>query len=269
MKEPDGSRKDKAKNKPPAELKSLEKALQLLESFGDQTPELSATDLANRLSIPRVSVYRFLRVLMDHSLIDQNEKTKKYRLGIKVFELGSSMMKNFPFREIAFPMIMELSKRSGETVHLGVLDHGQVVSIEGVESGQSLRISLPIGKRVSLHSTGIGKAILAFLTDQEIQQVIKQRGLPRFTNNTITDAEHLMKEILLIRRRGYAVDDEENEPGVRCVAAPIFDASRRVIASISISGPSVRIHHGKIPELSAMVIKTSRNISKALGYSLK
>ena len=256
----------KMKIKPTAKLKSHEKALQLLESFGSENPELSVTDLAEKLSLPRVSVYRFLKALMGHSLISQNKQTKKYRLGIKVFELGSTMMKNFPFREISFPLIMELSKRSGETVHLGVFDNWQVVSIEGVESDQSLRISLPVGKRVCLHSTGIGKAILAFLTEHEIQEVIKQRGLPKFTNNTITDPNQLMKEVLLIRHRGYAVDDEENEPGIRCVAAPTFDSNRRVIASISISGPSVRIPHGKISELSSMVIKTSQNISKALGY---
>ena len=254
------------KEKLDGSLKSVRKALQIFELFTIDTPELSVSELVKKLSMPKVSVYRFLRVLMNHSFISQNKNTKKYRLGLKVFELGSVMMKNFPLKEVAFPLIMELSKQSGETVHLGVLDNWQVVSIEGVESGQTLRISLPIGKRVPLHSTGIGKAILASLTDEEIQEVIRQRGLPKFTANTIVDAGQLMKEVLLIRNRGFAIDDEENEPGIRCVAAPIFDSNRRVLASISISGPSVRILPTRIPELSSMVMNTSRKISKALGY---
>jgi DNA-binding IclR family transcriptional regulator len=245
-------------------LKSVRKALQIFESFTIDTPELSISDLVRKLSMPKVSVYRFLRVLMKSSFISQDRRTKKYRLGIKIFELGSIVLRIFDLREVAFPLIVELSKRSGETVHLGVLDNQQVVSIEGVESGQSLRISLPVGKRVYLHSTGIGKAILAFLSDQEIKEIIRQKGLPRFTNNTIVDPTLLMKEIQLIRKRGYAIDNEENEHGIRCVAAPIFDASKQVIASISISGPSVRIPHSRIPELSSMVIGTTQRISKAL-----
>jgi DNA-binding IclR family transcriptional regulator len=257
------------KEKLDGSLKSVRKALQIFELFTIDTPELSISDLVRKLSMPKVSVYRFLRVLMKSSFISQDRQTKKYRLSIKIFELGSIVLRNFDLREVAFPLIVELSKRSGETAHLGVLDNQQVISIEGVESDQSLRISLPIGKRVYLHSTGIGKAILAFLTDQEIQEIIRQKGLPRFTNNTIVDPNPLMKEIQLIRKRGYAIDNEENEHGIRCVAAPIFDVNKQVVASISISGPSVRIPHTRISELSSMVIETSQKISKAHGVSLK
>jgi len=257
------------KEKSDGSLKSVRKALQIFELFTMDTPELSISELVKKLSMPKVSVYRFLRVLMKSSFISQDKQTKKYRLGIKIFELGSIVLRNFDLREVAFPLIVELSKRSGETVHLGVLDNQQVVSIEGVESDQSLRISLPIGKRVYLHSTGIGKAILAFLPEQEVKEIARQKGLPQFTNNTIVHMDQLMKEIQLIQRRGYAIDNEENEPGIRCVAAPIFDVNKRVIASISISGPSVRIPHSRIPELSSMVIETSQKISKAYGVSVK
>jgi DNA-binding IclR family transcriptional regulator len=257
------------KEKLDGSLKSVRKALQIFELFTTDTPELSISDLVRKLSMPKVSVYRFLRVLMKSSFISQDRQTKKYRLGIKIFELGSIVLRNFDLREVAFPLIVELSKRSGETVHLGVLDNQQVISIEGVESDQSLRISLPIGKRVYLHSTGIGKAILAFLPEQEVKEIVRQKGLPRFTNNTIIHFDQLMKEIQFIKKRGYAIDNEENEPGIRCVAAPILDVNKQVMASISISGPSVRIPHSRIPELSSMVIETSQKISKAHGVSLK
>jgi DNA-binding IclR family transcriptional regulator len=257
------------KRKTRGNLKSVEKAIRLLDCFGLDTPELSIADLVEKLAMPKVSVYRFLRVLKSTGFIAQDQQNKKYHLGLKIFELGSIVLRQFPLREVAFPLISELSKRSGETVHLGVLDNQQVVSIEGVESDQSLRISLPIGKRVYLHSTGIGKAILAFLPDSEIERIIAQKGLPKFTPNTIVDREQLMKEILLIRSRGYAIDDEENEPEIRCVAAPVFGSNKRVLASISISGPSVRIQRARVPELSSMVIETSRRISKALGYNAR
>ena len=257
------------KEKLDGSLKSVRKALQIFELFTIDTPELSISDLVRKLSMPKVSVYRFLRVLMKSSFITQDRQTKKYRLGIKIFELGSIVLRNFDLREVAFPLIVELSKRSGETVHLGVLDNQQVVSIEGVESDQSLRISLPVGKRVYLHSTGIGKAILAFLPEQEVKEIVRQKRLPRFTNNTIIHFEQLMKEIQLIKKRGYAIDNEENEPGIRCIAAPIFDVNKQVMASISISGPSVRIPHSRIAELSSMVTETSQKISKAHGVPLK
>jgi DNA-binding IclR family transcriptional regulator len=248
-------------------LKSVEKALQILEAFNISHPELSVSELEDILSLPRVSIYRFLRVLLKRGFIMQNPQTRKYRLGIKVFELGSLVLKDMELRKVAFPLIEELSRKSGETVHLGVLDGHRAVSIEGAESGgYSLRISLPIGKRVYLHSTGIGKAILAFLADDEIDEIIDEQGLPRFMANTITEPRVLKKEIKRIRERGYAIDNEENEPGVCCVAAPILDSSRHVIASVSISGPSVRITGERIPTLADMVIETSQQISRALGY---
>ena len=248
------------------QLKSVGKALQILEAFNIDRSELSVAELENILSLPKVSIYRFLRILVKRGFIAQNPQTRKYRLGIKVFELGSLVLKDMELRKVAFPLIEGLSQNSGETVHLGVLDRHQVVSIEGTESGYSLRISLPLGKRVYLHSTGIGKAILAFLEDGEIDEIIEKQGLPSFMPNTITDLISLKKEIQIIRKRGYAVDNEENEPGVCCVAAPILDSSNHVIASISISGPTVRITGKNIPNLAKMVIETSRRISTALGY---
>jgi DNA-binding IclR family transcriptional regulator len=250
-------------------LKSVEKALRIIESFDLDRPEISVSEFVESLSIPKVSVYRFLRVLTKNGFISHNKQTKKYRLGLKIFELGSIVLKNFDFREVAFPIITELSNRSGETVHLGVLDNQQVVSIESVESNQTLRISMPVGKRVYLHSTGVGKAILASLNDEEIKEVVRQKGLPRFTNNTIVVADQLLKEIQAIRARGYAIDNEENEPGVRCIAAPVVDPNQRFIASISVSGPSVRVSRKRIPELSHMAIEASRKITEALKLTTK
>lgn len=247
-------------------LKSVEKALQILEAFDITHPELSVSELEEILSLPKVSIYRFVRVLLKRGFLMQNPETRKYRLGIKVFELGSLVLKDMELRKVAFPLIEELSRKSGETVHLGVLDGHEAVSIEGAESGYSLRTSLPIGKRVYLHSTGIGKAIFAFLSEEERAAIVKDKGLPRLTEQTITDPDVLQQELDKIQSEGYAIDNEENESGIRCVAAPILDSSQHVIASVSISGPTIRITHEKVPELANMVVKTCRQISQALGY---
>lgn len=247
-------------------LKSVERALQILEAFTLEQSELSAAEIAQRTSLPKGSIYRFLKILLNKGFLTRDPRSGKYRLGIKVFELGSIVWKGMSLRQVALPIMEELSRWSGETVHLGVLDGHEVVSIEGAESDQSLRIALPVGKRVCLHSTGIGKAILAFLSDEEIEEIIEQKGLPTFTPNTISTREALWREIKNIRKRGYAVDNEENEPGIRCVAAPIRDYSGKVIASMSISGPSLRITDEKIPLFAQKVIEACKKVSSSLGY---
>lgn len=250
-------------------LKSVERALQILEAFTLDDHELSAMELAQKTSLPKGSIYRFLKILVNKGFLSRDSQSGKYRLGIRVFELGSIVWKGMSLRQVALPLMEQLSRWSGETVHLGVRDGYEVVSIEGTESDQSLRIALPVGKRVCLHSTGIGKAILAFLADQEIEEIIEKKGLLAFTPNTISNREALWQEIRNIRKKGYAVDNEENEPGIRCVAAPIRDHSGKVIASMSISGPSMRITDEKIPLFAQKAIETCRQISRNLGYMEK
>lgn len=250
------------------DLKSVERTLSLLEAFSLECPELTAAELAKKAGLPQSSVYRFIRALVNKGFLVRSGSGKnKYRLGIKIFELGSIVWKSMNLRDIVIPLMDELSNWSGETVHLGVLDGNEVVSIESSESSQSLRMASLIGKRVCLHSTGIGKAILAFLPDEMIERIIKEKGLPVFTPNTIRDRDSLWKEIQTIRKQGYAVDNEENEIGVRCVAAPIRDHSGQVIASLSISGPASRITEEKIPSFAQKVIEVCQKISKQLGYN--
>lgn len=247
-------------------IKTVERVLQILETFSLDKPEYTAYELAQKVGIPQSTIYRFLRILVRKGFLEQDQITKKFHLGIRVFELGSIVLKSMKLPKIALPFIEELSNKSGETVHLGILDGYEVVSIESIESQYSLRIANPIGKRCCLHSTGIGKAILAFLPDEKVLEVVKNRGLPKFTPNTITDIGTLRRELSLVRERGYAVDNQENELGIRCVAAPIRDYTGKVVASISISGPIIRITDEKIPEFAKLVIEVSSKISELLGY---
>jgi IclR family KDG regulon transcriptional repressor len=207
--------------------------------------------------------------LAEKGFVIKDSKTDKYKLGIKFFELGSIVIKNMDLRKIAHPYIEELSKEFNETVHLGVLDKGRVVSIEREESDTGLCSHIEIGKRTPLHCTAVGKAIMSYLSENEINLIIKEKGLEKFTENTITNKEGLENELKKIREQGYAVDNIEHEEGVRCVAGPIRDYSGKVIASMSISGPAFRINESNIPIIAKKIKEYCNSISKEMGYNFK
>jgi len=181
--------------------------------------------------------------------------------------MGSIVIKNMDLRKIAHLYIEELSKEFNETVHLGVLDKGRVVSIEGEESDKSLCSNIEIGKRTPLHCTAIGKAIMAYLSENEINFTIREKGLEKFTENTVTTKKELENEFKKIREQGFAVDNMEHEEGVQCVAGPIRDYTGKVIASMSISGPAFRINENDIPIIAKKVKEYCDCISEEMGYT--
>jgi IclR family KDG regulon transcriptional repressor len=189
-------------------------------------------------------------------------------LGMRIFELGSVVANTFDLRDIALSYLHKLSEQTGETVHLGVLTETDIMSIEAVNGQSTLKSTILIGKRTPLYCTSVGKAILAFQPPQIQNEIIDKTNFIKFTENTIVDREALIAELKLTYQRGYAVDDMEHEIGVRCIAAPIWDASGHVVASLSVSGPSIRINEVKIPELAQLVIRTTGEISKELGAKI-
>jgi DNA-binding IclR family transcriptional regulator len=203
--------------------------------------------------------------LAERGYFKKDSKTDKYKLGIKFFELGSVVIKNMDLRKIAHPYIEKLSKEFNETVHLGILDKGRVVSIEREESDKSLCSHIEIGRRAPLHCTAVGKAIMSYLSENEINLIIKEKGLEKYTENTITNKEKLEEEFKKIRKQGYAVDNIEHEEGVRCVAGPIRDYNGKVIASMSISGPAFRIDESNIPNIAKKVKEYCDCISEEMG----
>jgi DNA-binding IclR family transcriptional regulator len=167
---------------------------------------------------------------------------------------------------MAEPLLIELWQNSQETVHLGVLNDGEVLYVEKLESPHTIRMYSEIGRRAPLHCTGLGKALLANLPAEEIEQVIEQRGLRRYTENTLVNRADLFEEMAAIRFRGAAFDNEEHEKSVRCVAAPVYDAQGRVIAAISIAGPAFRMTPERQKDLVPYVVEASQRISRRLGY---
>ena len=248
-------------------IRSIDRTLQILELFSLEKPEWGVTEISKALNIYKSNVHNVLTTLAEKGFVIKDSKTDKYKLGIKFFELGSIVIKNMDLRKIAHPYMEKLLKEFNETVHLGILVEGEILSIEQEESGQSLSPRIFIGKRAPLHCTGIGKAIMAYLPKDKFAFTIKEIGLIRYTEGTISNEEELEKELEKIREQGYAVDNMEHEEGVRCVAGPIRDYTGKVSASLSVSGPAFRINENNVPNIAKKVKEYCDYISKEMGYS--
>lgn len=247
-------------------IQSIDRALQVLELFSLEKPEWGVTEISKALNIYKSNVHNILSTFAEKGFVKKDSKTDKYKLGIKFFELGSVVIKNMDLRRIAHSYIEKLSKEFNETVHLGILDEGRVVSIEREESDKGLCSHIEIGRRAPLHCTAVGKAIMSYLSEEEINLIIKEKGLEKYTENTITSEKELKKELEKVRKQGYAVDNMEHEEGVRCVAGPIRDYNGKVIASMSISGPVFRIDESNIPNIAKKVKEYCDCISEEMGY---
>jgi DNA-binding IclR family transcriptional regulator len=239
--------------------------LEILDAFSVDTPELGVSELSRAIGLNKGTAHRLLSSLERHRLVEQDQVSGRYHLGLRLWELGNRAVARLELPGPAMPALHLLSADTGETAHLAVLDDGDVLYIAKVESKRPLRIPSQVGKRLPPHCTSIGKALLAWAADAELEQLIRVRGLPRFTPHTICDAGVLRSELALIRQRGYAFDREELEEGLRCVAAPVRDRSAQVVAAISVAGPSVRVNEAETPRLVQAVLRAAHAISRTLG----
>jgi DNA-binding IclR family transcriptional regulator len=206
-----------------------------------------------------------MMVLERHRLVSRNPQNGYYIPGIKLFELGSKAVPQHLLLKIARGYLEKLVYETGETAHLCVLDEGEVLYLEKVESSHSMRISSNIGSRNPVHTSAVGKALLAYLSEEEVDNILKNKGLKAYTRHSITNAAQLKIELLSVRERGYAVDNEEGTEGVRCVGAAVRDHEGNVVASISVAGPAFRITDDKIPVIAKSVINVTDQLSNALG----
>ena len=246
-------------------LKSLRKAIRVLEAFSMREPRLPLTEIARRVGLPLSTAHRILATLHGEGFVDRDADRDQYRLGIRLLELGSIVLSTMELHREALPFIEALSRESGETIHLGILDGTQVVSIEKMDSLHGLASNVTIGKGAPAYCTGVGKALLAFQPDSVVEAVCRQ-GLTRHTPNTVTSPRRLREELTHVRASGYALDNMEHELGVRCIAAPIRNHTGAVIASLSISGPATRIRAEDVPRLAERVKEVAGKLSTQLGH---
>lgn len=247
-------------------LKTVEKAFQVINLMVQEKKELGVTDISNKLDINNTTVYKILTTLSKYHYVSQNPENSKYKLGIKFIEVGNAVLDQIQLKEVAKPVMKRLVDKTGETSNLMIKDDLEGVYIDIVESSQSVRMVSSIGRRECLHCTGVGKAIMAFLPEEEIMRVIKEKGLPKIGPKTITDVDFLRDELEITRERGYSIDNEESEEGIRCVGVPIFSHQGDVIGAISVAGVAFRLSMEKIDEVAAYVVEAANEISKEMGY---
>lgn len=244
---------------------SVARAIQILSLLGDE-PGLSVTQVSERLGIPKSSAHDLLSTLESERLVQREKDLNKYHLALRLFELGNLALGDFEVRKIAEPLIKRLNELLDETVHLTILENDEVLYVDCFESTKRLRTYSVIGVRGPLHSTAVGKAILAVLPEPEVDRIIHEKGLERSTANTIVDPVELKKDLKATVKRGYSIDDAEHEEGVRCVGAPLMNYSNQVIGSISASGPLQRMKKDELPQIGRTVADTALEISRRLGF---
>ena len=244
----------------------LERALAILEVLAATDQSLGPTELAARLSLHKSTTHRLLAVLERYQFIRRNPVDRTYALGIRLFQLGSRPNARVKLREAAEPVLRQLADETGETAHVCVLEADELTTIATVEGRWSLRRPSTIGRRIPLHCTAVGKALLAFMPERTMTDVLSRTALPQFTPYTIVSRTVLKAELRQIRKSGFAIDNEEKELGIRCVGAPIYDYSRTVIGSMSVAGPVFRLKKERIPDFSRTVIAAAFTLSRSLGY---
>ncbi len=205
-------------------------------------------------------------VLERHKLLEKHAEKGKYRLGLKLFELGTRAVSQLDLRERARPFLERAVLETGETVHLCVYDDGEVVYVDKVEPGRSVRLASSVGRRNPAYCTAVGKAIMAHLPESQVEIAVQKHGLRQLTRKTVSTMAELKTELVNVREIGYAIDNEENEEGVCCVGAVVRDFSGDPVAAVSVSGPTFRIDADKIPILAKSITAAAEALSKELGF---
>lgn len=244
---------------------SVQRAIDILNLFDPYTPELGTTEIARELDLPKSTVAGLVHTLEKNGFLDQNPENRKYRLGFRLAERAGVLLEQFDLRQVAAPVLEALRDDCNESVNLGVLDGEEVVYIERMHGMNMLGMRSEIGKREKAHSTALGKAILAQQSPKDLRHFIAHQDFAPVTPRTITSPAAFADELQATRERGFALDDQENELGGRCVAAPIFDYQGKAVAAVSISVPLQRMPDSQIEHFGHHVRAAAHEISRRLG----
>jgi IclR family KDG regulon transcriptional repressor len=256
--------------KPNNLVQTIERTSLILDTLGQSPQGISIRDLSEKIKLPKGTTHRLISSLTYFGYARQDSKTRNYFLGLKLVELGNLLLNQLDLRKEAEPFLYNLAERTKETVHMVFLDRDEIVYIDKVEldhNPSGLRMASRIGLRNPAHSCAVGKVLLSHLPEEELNRIIKQKGLVKRTENTITDLSQLKEHLKSVRSQGYAIDDEENERGIRCIAAPIYNEAGKAVAAVSISGPAFRVTKKMVQEtLKKEVMETASKISQRLGF---
>jgi IclR family KDG regulon transcriptional repressor len=258
-----------AKKKPRARrnrLSSVATAIRLLKAFSEEEQEIGVSALAQKLGVSKSTVHRLAVTLVSEGLLEQNPATERYRLGIGLFGLGTLVRRRMDLSTESRPLLFELRERTDETVLLGVPTETDIMYVYNLESRQALRMRSDIGVHRPGYCTAVGRAIFAF-APQDVVERLLSGPLVKRTPKTIVDPDRLREIFGEVRQKGYALEDEESEAGIRCIAAPVRGADGAVIGAVGVAGPSQRLSLKATEALSATLLETVAAISKRLGHS--
>jgi len=248
-------------------IQAVSHALDLLEQFHGEVDELGVTELSKRLKLHKNNVFRLLATLESRGYIEQNRATENYRLGLKSLELGQTFIKQMGLLRQAKPILEKLVGACNETSYVAIFKDGYIVYLDVVETDLTVRVVSRVGSRLPAYCTASGKVHLAHMSDEEVDALLPGKELKAYTPNTMVDRDKLKQELRKVAEAGYAIDDEEVDVGVRCIAAPIRDYTRRIVGAVSISGPGMRFSDERLEkELIPLAIQAGEELSTRLGY---
>lgn len=246
---------------------AVERALNILEATAGRREGLTNSEISRRLAIPKSSASYILRSLERRGYLRRDADSGRYRLGLRILSLGRDAQANLDIAEIAQPFMRALVERLHLTSHLAVLDQGEAVYVEKVDAPGFFKVNTWVGRRMFVHSTSVGKVLLAWRPKDEVEALLRERGLKKRTPKTITSVARLLTELETVRLQGYAMDDEENSLGARCLAAPIFDALGNVAAALGVSGTLTQMDEASLPRIIEALKENARRISRQFARS--
>lgn len=247
----------------PVQVQVLHKTLDILEALKRDESGIGLATVSRAVGMPKPTVYRILNTLETRGYVDRRPDGA-YRMSEKLFSLQREKSIEEHLRTVAQPAMEHLCEECRETVNLGTLDGGEVVVIATAESSQSIRMASKVGNRRSIHTTALGKMLLSGMEEKEIRRLIQLRGLPRLTRKSITNQGALLSEIRVVRRQGYAIDNQENELDGRCIAGPVFGPNGDLIAAVSVSGPAFRMDLQRLKSFWSILQQSCEAISQRL-----
>jgi DNA-binding IclR family transcriptional regulator len=245
---------------------AVERALSMLEAVAHEPEGLSNAEISRKLQIPKSSASYILRTLEKQGYLHRNRENGKYRVGLKILSLSRGALSGIDVREVALPIMRHLVEKTSLTCHLAILDGPEAVYIEKVEPPGFIRMDTWVGRRMRVHATSVGKSLVAHIPQQQLEKILADRALERRTPKTICTLPRLLKELEKVRSQGYAVDDEENNLGARCVGAPIFNQQGAIEASLGLSGTIHQVNEQTMPRILEHLKDAARHISMQLGY---
>ena len=245
---------------------SIDRALTIFELISQSRKGLSNSEVSRKLKLPKSTASYILRTLDQRGYLYRNDSSGKYRLTAKLFSIGSQALRSMELQDIVLPILQELVDKTGLAGHLAILDGNEVVYIEKIDKPGFIKMNTWIGKRLDVHCTAVGKSLIAYLPQEAVEEIIREKGLPKRTPKTINSPRQLFSELARVRSAGYALDKSENSLDVKCIAAAIFNAEGKVEAAVGLTGTESQMRLHKLKSYVKLIKQAAKNISRQLGY---